>query len=189
MTLSLLDRLPLIHAANYTPANRTRIDLIVLHSMESPEKPGTARGVANWFAGETAPQASAHYLIDPSETIRSVLDEEIAWGAPGANARGVHIEHAGRASQSVADWGDEDSMAILQRSIDVAEALCRKWSIPAVLVQPEGITGYLAGASRGITTHALVSKAYPGRGDHWDPGPNFPIAWYVGRVAARLEAA
>jgi N-acetyl-anhydromuramyl-L-alanine amidase AmpD len=176
--------MPIIHAANYTVANRKSVDLIVLHSMESPEKPGTARNVAKWFAGETAPQASCHYCVDPSETICCVLDEEIAWHAPGVNSRAIGIEHAGRAAQSKAEWDDDDSMATLLRSIDLCEALCLKWDIPAVLALATQLP--TDGVWRGITTHALVSKAFPGKGDHWDPGPNFPLDWYIGRVKSRI---
>lgn len=158
------------------------MDLIVLHTMESPEKPGTARGVANWFAAENAPQASAHYCVDPDETVQCVLDTEVAWHAPGVNSRSIGIEQAGRAAQTYAQWGDDDSMAVLARSIDLCVALCQKWSIPAVLVG----SSELHSLTRGITTHALVSNAYPDKGDHWDPGPNFPLGWYIARVAGRM---
>ena len=115
--------LPFIEASNYTPAERTKVDLLILHSTESLEKAGTARNVAAWFAGETAPQASAHYIIDPGEVIRCVPDECIAWQAPGANSKGIGIELCGRAAQSEIEWADEDSMAILAHAIDLCELL------------------------------------------------------------------
>lgn len=176
-----LEAIPLIHSANYTPANRKAVDLIVIHSMESPEVGGTARNVAQWMAGDRAPEASAHYFVDPLEVLRGVRDEEIAWHAPGVNARSIGIEHAGRASQTADQWRDEDSSAILARSIELSALLCAKWSIPAVIVLSSEME-----KGRGITTHALVTKAFPKLGTHWDPGPNFPLDWYVGRVAARL---
>lgn len=179
-----LRALPFIEAANFTPAQRTSIDLIVLHSTEGLEKAGSARNVATWFAGPTAPQASAHYVIDPVDVIRCVPDESVAWHAPGANAKGIGIELCGHAAQTAIEWGDEDSMAILGHAIDLCELLCRKWDIPPVLVDVKDIALRMA---RGFCTHAMVSRAFPDLGSgHWDPGPEFPLEWFVGRVAARF---
>lgn len=175
---------PFIEAAHFTPANRTRVDWIVLHSMESSEKPGTARHVAEWFAGPDAPQASAHYCIDAGEVIQCVRDRDVAWHAPGANARGIGIEHAGRAAQTVVEWQDAFSMATLHRSVELCAALCRTWGIPARWVSAGG----LLGDTRGITTHAEVSRAWR-KSTHQDPGIIFPVQWYVERVASILEEA
>ena len=171
-----------LQARNYTPASRTAVDLVVLHSMENAERPGSAQGVAMWFASKDAPRASAHYCVDEGEAIQCVADKDVAWHAPGANHNGIGIEHAGRASQSAADWLDSYSTAMLWRSIDLCAAICRRWHIPAALI---GVEGLQAGR-RGITTHALVSLAFR-KSSHTDPGTGFPIAWYVGRVQARLK--
>jgi N-acetyl-anhydromuramyl-L-alanine amidase AmpD len=173
----LIFPIPFIEARNFTPANRTAIDLVVIHSMESPETARTARNVAEWFASEKAPRTSAHYLIDADEVIQSVRDKDVAWAAPGANATGLHLEHAGRADQAESDWRDEFSMATLHRSIELCAVLCKVWGIPALIVLQDGL---LTGG-RGITTHAEVSKAFR-KSDHTDPGPNFPLQWYAERV-------
>jgi N-acetyl-anhydromuramyl-L-alanine amidase AmpD len=174
---------PFIEAAHFTPGPRTAVHLVVLHSMESAEKPGTARAVAEWFHDPLrAPQASAHYCVDDREVIQCVREADIAWAAPGANQNGVHIEHAGRAAQSAADWMDEYSIAVLHLSVELCASICRAWSIPAELVDAAG----LLIRRRGITTHAEVSRAFK-RSSHWDPGPAFPLPWYVGRVAGLLK--
>ncbi|HKQ02662.1 MAG TPA: peptidoglycan recognition family protein [Actinomycetes bacterium] len=178
-----LDGVPFIPARNYTPASRDQVALVVLHSMESQEKPGTARRVAEWFAGENAPRASAHYCVDADVVVRCVRDQDIAWHAPGANSNGIGIEHAGRAAQTRAEWSDAYSMAVLERSLRLAVALCLRWSIPPRLVTP---TGLVAG-EHGITTHAYVSEAFR-RSSHTDPGPGFPLSWYLRRVEADLQA-
>ena len=72
----VLGSIPLIQAKNYTASARKGVDWIVLHSMESQEKPGTARRVAEWFASENAPQASAHFCVDDNEIIRCVRCED-----------------------------------------------------------------------------------------------------------------
>lgn len=149
--------------------------------MESQEKPGTARRVADWFAGPTAPQASAHYCVDVAEIVQCVRLEDVAWHAPGANANGVGIEHAGRAAQSADEWADGYSMAMLERSILLCAAICRKYGLPAQYV---GVDALRLGG-QGITTHHDVSLAFR-KSTHTDPGPHFPLPWYVSRVAQEL---
>lgn len=176
--------LPFVEAANFTPAARKVIDLVVIHSMENQEKPGTARAVAEWFADPSrSPRASAHYLCDEREVIQCVRDADVAWGAPGANRTGLHIEHAGQASQSANEWGDEYSMSMLHLSVQLCATLCRAWAIPAVFLPAEPLAYK---GSRGLTTHAEVSKAFR-LSSHTDPGPNWPMAWYVGRVSSLLR--
>jgi N-acetyl-anhydromuramyl-L-alanine amidase AmpD len=176
-----LSGIPFIPARNFTPASRDHVSLLVLHSMESQEKPGTAHRVAAWFASEAAPRTSAHYCIDALEIIRCVRDTDIAWAAPGANSNGIHLEHAGRAAQTSAQWDDGYSRAVLENSVLLAIALCHKWKIPAALVQPDG----LVRGEHGITTHAWVSEAFK-RSTHTDPGADFPLAWYAKRVELGL---
>jgi len=174
--------LPLVEAANFTPAHRAKVDLVVLHSMENPEQKGAARRVAQWFAGSGAPQASAHYLIDSTEIIRGVRDEDVAWAAPGANSNGIHLEHAGQASQSLSAWLDPYGRAMLSRSVSLCAALCVRWDIPPVALPAPA----LVARERGITTHAEVSRAFK-RSSHWDPGPGFPLVEYVWRVSRALQ--
>src|SRR5512143_1264144 len=67
LTLGLYTLEPFVAARHFTPANRPHsapLDLIVIHTMEHPEKPKTAHDVAAWFGSDAAPQASAHYCID-----------------------------------------------------------------------------------------------------------------------------
>lgn len=179
---------PFFEAAHFTPANRSAVDLVVLHSMEHPEKPGTARDVALWMADPVrAPQASTTYCVDDVEVIQCVRERDVPWGAPGANRNGIHIEHAGYAAQSGADWRDEYSIAMLHLSVELCAVVCKTWGIPAVFVSSGSFSGRKSFAnSRGITTHAQVSLAYQTPGGHTDPGPNFPINWYVSRVASLL---
>ena len=173
---------PFIQAANFTPAQRTRVDLVVLHSMENSEKPSSARGVAEWFAGPNAPRASAHYCVDAGEVIACVREEDVAWAAPGANRNGIQIEQAGHADQSASQWLDPYSTAMLQRMIPLMVEICRRWTIPAVIVGPEALRQGL----RGITTHNFVTLAFR-KSTHTDPGIHYPLEWVVSRVAALLR--
>ena len=57
-------KIPFIKAKNFTKGRGgKKVKLIVIHTMESGEQPNKAKQVALWFAGKTAPDASAHYLI------------------------------------------------------------------------------------------------------------------------------
>ena len=184
-----LEALPLIQALHYHPGpRRCPISLIVVHTMEGHEKPRTARGTATWLAGGLArypaPVASAHYLVDAVEIVRGVRDEDVALHAPGANACGLGIEHAGRAGQTAAEWRDAYSEAMLRLSADLVATLCVRYGIPARHLAPQQLQ---AGES-GITGHAQVSAAWH-RSSHWDPGPEFPWQWYLELVAARWVRA
>jgi N-acetyl-anhydromuramyl-L-alanine amidase AmpD len=147
---------PFMPARNFTRAARKDVDLVVVHTMEAPEKGETAENVAAWFAGSTAPKASAHYCVDGDTIVQCVRDEDVAWHAPGANHDGVGIEHAGYARQSQADWDDEYSTRMLERSAELTADLCARYRIPPVWLHPADL---LAGR-RGITSHFNVSRAF-----------------------------
>jgi len=167
-----------IPARHFTPSKRMRVDLVVLHSMESSERLGTAANVAQWFAGPDAPQASAHYCVDQDEVIQCVKEIDVAWHAPGANRTGIGIEHAGRASQTPEQWADEYSAKMLRRSVNLAAGICLRWNIEPTLVGPLG----LVKGHGGITTHAFVTLAFK-KSTHTDPGVGFPLEEYINRVA------
>lgn len=160
----------MIQARNYTATAGRQIDLAVVHSMESPETPSTAENVASWFAGDTAPKASAHWCHDADSSVRCVLDKDVAWHAPGASHNGIGHELAGRAAQNRGDWLDDYSDAVLRRAAAQIRVDCDRYGIPIRFVDAAG----LRRGERGITTHAAVSEAFR-RSTHWDPGPDFPV--------------
>lgn len=159
-----------IQARNYTKADRDNCRLVVIHSMESPEKPGTAVAVAKWFAGPNAPRASAHLCVDAANTVECVRQQDVAWGAPGANHDGYHVELAGRAAQSRAEWLDDLSAKTLQRAAAAIALVCQAWDIPVVRLTVDQVRD---GKTKGFCGHWDVSKAFK-KSDHYDPGPEFP---------------
>jgi N-acetyl-anhydromuramyl-L-alanine amidase AmpD len=176
--------LAFVAARNFTRGRSNPIDVLVIHTMESPEKPDTAESVAHWFAGSTAPQASAHYCIDANSVVQCVRDEDVAWHAPGANHNGLGFEHAGRAAQTKADWSDDYSRSMLDRSARLVAEKCVEHHIPAVWLRPAD----LRAGKRGITGHADVSNAFR-RSDHHDPGTSFPIETYLALVKSHMGDA
>jgi N-acetyl-anhydromuramyl-L-alanine amidase AmpD len=142
--------------------------------------------VAEWFAGKKgeAPKSSAHFCVDPSEVIQCVRLDDVAWHAPGANRVGIGIEHAGRAAQTEAQWDDAASRAILTRSAKLCAELMREAAIGPGRLTPAQIKEGLSG----LCGHIDVTRAYPDKGSHTDPGRNFPWNRYMELVAAELEA-
>jgi len=169
-----------IQAKNYTPANRTRIDWVVLHSTEPvPVKMSTivgqAHGVAMYFAGPNAPQASSHYVVGPEAAFQCVREQDVAWAAPGANRTGIQIEQVGWAARTEWERVGSDARAgrlVLERSAKLVAAICKRWNVPIVRVDADGL---LAG-QRGITSHAAATAAFK-KSDHQDPGLQGDKRW------------
>lgn len=168
-----------IQARNYHAGRIKPIELIVIHDMESAEKDGTARRIATWFAGDTAPEASAHYCVDAKEVIQCVADADTAWHAPGGNANGIGIEHAGMAKQGRTNWLDSFSQQMLVRSAKLTAQLALKHGIPIRhLTNAE-----LKAGKKGFVSHAQVSEVFK-KSDHTDPGAGFPWDVYMEMVRA-----
>lgn len=130
----------------------------------------------------------SHNCVDNDSIVQCVKDEDGAWHTPGSlpskggreiNRSSIGIEHTGYAKQTSSEWLDPYSMSMLQLSAELVALLCIKHNIPPVRVSAEDLK---AGA-KGICGHGDCTKA-TGVGSHWDPGPNFPWAWYMERVRA-----
>jgi len=169
-----------IAAKNFTPvpaSSPRTISVIVIHTAETDVRPGATRAVASWFAGPTAPSASAHYVVGPDEVIACVRESDVAWAAPGANSQGIQCELVGRASMTAADWDSPPAQEALERLAGLVAQLCRRHAIP---VRKLSVDDLLAGA-RGICGHVDVSKAWK-KSLHWDPGPSFPWGYLLKMV-------
>ena len=145
------------------------IRLIVIHSMESPEKGDTAENVGLFFQrGES--RASAHVGVDNNSVVQYVYDNNVAWAAPGVNNDGIHIELAGFSRQTPKDWQDEFSRMTLDRAAHVVAQYAVKYDIPLVhLTNKELMSG-----RKGVIGHYQATACYKPNQGHTDPGPNFP---------------
>lgn len=176
-----------VQATHYTPGpRRSPPNVIVIHTIESPEDDNRAFNTAQWtFAGPNARQASTHFLVDAKEVVQAVKESDIAWGAEGMNARGLHVEHAGMAGQNAAGWGDPYSISMLERSAELTAALAKRYNIPIRRLTWQE----LKAGEAGFTGHVDVNLMH-GNGvlpkerpfDHYDPGPSFPWEYYLERV-------
>lgn len=175
-----------VQARFFSPASRTEIDLVVIHTAEAHERPSTAENVASFFAGPQSSRASAHYTVDCDSVVQSVEEKDVAWHAGPANGYSIGIEHAGFAKQTKDEWSDDYSQAMLERSAELVADLCRRYQIPVRKVSPEDLK---AGGERrrGICGHIDVTTGLTGGRGHWDPGPNFPWADFLERVQVHLQ--
>jgi hypothetical protein len=188
-----LNRIPFKQAKWFTEVSHPprKIQLIVLHSMESPEKGTTAESVANYFAnGADNRPASAHYCIDSNSIVQCVQCKDVAYGAPNANRNGIHLELAGYAKQTREEWLDDYGKLMLAN----AAALCAEILMPKFDILPVFIAGNALNMLRsrnssltGITTHAEVTKAF-NPGGHWDPGPGFPTDYFMNLIKSHKQA-
>lgn len=167
----------LIQARHYRKADRTSIDLIVVHTMELPVTDGIAVRVAQRFAAPDAKLASAHYCVDQHETIQCVREQDIAFAAPGANRQGLHLELAGYARQTPEDWDSEANRELLARAARLVGGLCVAWSVPVVKL---GAADLLAGR-RGLCGHSDTTAAWK-LSTHTDPGQGFPWSSFLNAV-------
>lgn len=169
-----------IAASHFQAANRTTIDLIVIHTTEAPKTDHTAHDVAtNWTALPTT-QVSAHYIVDSNHVVQTVAEKDIAFHARGGNVNAISIgiEHAGSAGQSPADWSDSFNTAMLARSASLVASLCERYQIPIVWLPAADVRA----GKRGITGHAEVTQGFNVPNGHGDPGTAFPRTRYIALV-------
>jgi len=178
-------KIPFIKAKNFTKGRGgKKVKLIVIHTMESGEQPNKAKQVAQWFAGKTAPDASAHYCIDDKYIVSAVDEKDTAWAcAQGdTNRTSISIELAGKASQTKTQWNDKYSAAMLALTANLVAELCIKYDIPVKKLTPNQVR-----TGSGIIGHVDVTLGYRIHGGHTDPGKNFPWKDFIAMVESNYN--
>ncbi len=174
------DNFPIIKAPWFRDiVNQKReVRVIVIHSMEAPEKGNTAENVAKFF--QSLPpnrKASAHLCIDNNSIVQCVLDNDVAFAAPGANHNGIQLELAGFARQTRAEWLDEYGKALLENAANAAAQYCLKYNIPRKHLTND----QLRNGHEGIIGHVQATEVFK-KSDHTDPGKGFPWDYFIERV-------
>jgi N-acetyl-anhydromuramyl-L-alanine amidase AmpD len=167
-----------VESPNATRGRGRRVDTVVIHTMEIPERDDAAMACAAWFA-DSSSEVSAHYCVDRDRIVQCVREEDVAWHARGGNTTSIGVELAGTARQGAEEWADPYSAAVLRRAAVLVADLCRRHDVPVRRITADELR---AGA-RGLTGHVDVSLAF-GKSDHWDPGPAFPWDVFLRRVRA-----
>lgn len=178
--------IPFEQAKDYTPGRAgQKIQVIVVHTMETPETYGRADQVNHWFA-DGHRSASAHYMIDVHKVDQSVLEKDTAWavGDQYMNQVSVSFEHAGVASQLPAQWADAYSRSELSLSAILGADVAFRNHIQPIHLTDSQIRAIAKGNKTitGFCGHGDISRALSIYGGHTDPGSNFPWASYVARV-------
>jgi N-acetylmuramoyl-L-alanine amidase-like protein/putative peptidoglycan binding protein len=177
--------IPFVEARHYNRTPRAIVDLIVLHCMEAPEAATQAEQCAAFFA-TLGPDhvASAHYCVDSDSVVQCVPDHCVAYHAPGANKYGLGIELAGYARQSRLEWLDTFGVRMLWLAAQLTARKCAERNIPVVYLPAAKLLGP---RPRGITTHCEVNRAFK-KSDHTDPGPGFPIDYFIEHVEVAMDS-
>lgn len=164
------------------PDRHQRTDLVVVHDTESvldtagPD--GGAENVARYQSTTPRP-SSYHRIVDSDSTVVCLPDEATAFGAKGANGRGLHVSLAMRTVDGLSTHPEamRRREVMLVRTARTVAEWCVRYGIP---VRKITRAQYLAGEA-GIVAHADVD---PDR--RTDPGAWFPWARFLSYVAARV---
>jgi N-acetyl-anhydromuramyl-L-alanine amidase AmpD len=159
------------------------INRVVVHCTVSPCQPGGARNIAAYFRGTTA-GGSAHYVVDPTESVQCVFDSYIAYHAP-PNSHSLGVELCDPMTGPDTRWADANHQSMLKRTAVLVAQLCLAYGVPITRLS----VSELQAGKRGICGHVDVSQAWK-QSTHWDPGPGFPwdqFMTYVRAAAADLQ--
>lgn len=157
------------------------IRYIVIHDGETQKVDSADEGMGYWFQNPSA-QASAHKGVDADSICTYVQDQDTAWGAPYVNADGLHLEQAGRASESAADWSDDFSKAVIANAAIVIAEWSHEHGIP---LRPMTDAQLAARNYAGVITHMQASRVFL-PGGHTDPGAAYPLASLLAQGNALL---
>lgn len=175
-----IDHLPYVAAVHQRPRPKMPPNIIVIHDGETNEGPTAAEGMAAYFAsGHTT--GSAHICVDNNSGVRCAPDAFRTNGAGGMNDTGLHIEQAGRASQSAKDWQDPYSLAVIANCASIVSQWTTRY--PNIRRKFLHARDLASGERNGITSHREVTAAgFPGNDGHSDPGPAYPIDYFMSLV-------
>jgi N-acetyl-anhydromuramyl-L-alanine amidase AmpD len=174
-----------VEPASWTNANRTSVQLVVIHDTEGSSHSQSAEDGAAYDARRTD-GTSTHYFHDNNSTVQCVRTADQAHTArTQGNKRGIHHELCAKASFSRSQWLSEDyGLPMLRRAAKQAARDAKKWDIPVRKLSPSQV----ADGVKGFCGHGDVTKAFPqDNGTHTDPGPNFPWDVFIDMVQDALN--
>jgi hypothetical protein len=169
---------------SWTDANRTAVQLIVIHTTEGSEGPTSAEDGAGYDQRRTD-GTSTHFFHDRDSTVQCVRTADQAHAARAqGNRRGIQHELCGRAGQGAAGWDDPDSQGTLRQAAKQCARDAKKWGIPVRRLT----VAQVAAGDKGICGHVDITHAFPqDNGTHTDPGPTFPWSQFLDLVRAEME--
>lgn len=156
---------------------RTRTQMLVVHSIESPLANGYAVSMAKnwlgrWYDGNGALiEASANVIVSPDTLVRSVHTDYAAWHASWANSLSVGYEQAGYAAFTRAQWLTQLGRTQIDRLAREMAEDAKLYGIPLVWLTRAQVNAIAAGdrTIKGLATHAVIDPV-----NRTDPGSQYP---------------
>lgn len=166
---------------SWTDANRTSVQLVVIHTTEGAANGTAAENGASYDQRRTD-GTSTHYFHDSNSTIQCVRTNDQAHAARAqGNKRGIQHELCTRADSAV--WSDAYHQALLRKAAKQAARDAKKWGIPVRHLT----VAQVAAGDKGFCGHWDITRAFPqDNGTHTDPGANFPWTQFLNLVRAEL---
>ena len=166
-----------IGSPNYSSRGGAGVRLVVIHTAEGAR---TYRELGNYFANP-ASGVSSHTGIDDTAGVigEYVSPGSKAWTQGNANPVSVAAELCAFASWSPAEWDRHPAM-LLNCAEWVAEE-CARFGIPIRRLS----AAEAQGNGRGVCQHVDLGSW---GGNHWDPGPGFPMDDVIARAATGAPA-
>lgn len=174
--------LPWMPPKSWTDANRTAVQLVVIHTTEGSAHARSAEDGAAYDQRRTD-GTSTHYFHDSDSTVQCVRTNDRAHTArTQGNRRGIHHELCTRAGK--ADWSDAYHQAMLRRAAKQAARDAEKWDIPVRHLT----VAQVAAGLKGFCGHVDITYAFPqDNGTHTDPGGAFPWSTFLDMVRDELR--
>lgn len=174
--------LPWMPPRSWTDANRTAVQLVVIHTTEGSAHARSAEDGAAYDQRRTD-GTSTHYFHDSDSTVQCVRTADQAHTARSqGNRRGIHHELCTRAGS--ANWADAYHQAMLRRAAKQAARDAAKWGIPVRKLT----SAQVADGLKGFCGHVDITYAFPqDGGTHTDPGAGFPWATFLDLVRAEMN--
>jgi hypothetical protein len=171
-----------VQARNYHAGRAAKIRLGVIHVGITPETITQAEAMVDFAASKNARIASFHLAADPDSLARGVHDWDTAFGAPGANADGLHMEQAGQV-QDRAGWTDATSLKMIrEQTARGVKSWHDLYGLPLVHLSLAQVADR---RTKGFCGHYDVTKGIPAAGGtHTDPDGGSGFPWDVLFAAA-----
>lgn len=174
-----------VHPDRYGSVRQLPPTWIVIHTSEGSNGPDAAEQLAQFLtrpgdrttASGSRYGSSYHAIIDLEQVIPAVVDDRVAYSAPGANTNGLHVVLPGRAGQTRQQWLSEPSLSRIDTLAKYVSDVRQQYGIPLERVTP----AEMVAGTRGYCDHAAVRDAF-GKTDHWDVGPNFPWDVFASKI-------
>ena len=160
---------------------------VFLHTAEDQKLPGAAKRIWQWFAGKSAPKASAHFMVDATDIEQSVKLCDTAWAVGDwlFNQTSLSIEMCCAVKDWTSIWHEDHYLvALLDNTAKLTAELCFQYKIPVTKLFPS----QLLQGKQGIAGHWDVTIAKKVKGGHTDPGVGFPWGVFIQAVDQHLAA-